>query len=110
MEMGIEPGGLLGLAEEMAGRAREEDAGHAALAVLAAGGARTIRRAGGAGGHEPRRERPRHPGAGRGSGHLMAAPRSHWESHGVVALFRRSLLLGVVLIVIGIFLGGLNVL
>ena len=28
---------------------------------------------------------------------------------GVVALFRRSLLLGVVLIVIGIFLGGLNV-
>jgi len=29
---------------------------------------------------------------------------------GVVALFRRSLLLGVVLIVIGIFLGGLNVL
>jgi hypothetical protein len=36
MEMGIEPGGLLGLAEEMAGRAREEDAGHAALAVLAA--------------------------------------------------------------------------
>ena len=28
---------------------------------------------------------------------------------GVVALFRRSLILGVVLIVIGIFLGGLNV-
>ena len=28
---------------------------------------------------------------------------------GVVALFRSSLLLGVVLIVIGIFLGGLNV-
>src|SRR6266702_5603352 len=36
MEMGIEPRGLLGLAEEMAGRAREEDTGHAALAVLAA--------------------------------------------------------------------------
>jgi len=36
MEMGIEPGRLLGLAEEMATRAREEDAGHAALAVLAA--------------------------------------------------------------------------
>ena len=29
---------------------------------------------------------------------------------GVVALFRRSLLLGVVLIVIGVLLGGLNVL
>jgi hypothetical protein len=29
MEMGIEPGRLLGLAEEMAGRALEEDAGHA---------------------------------------------------------------------------------
>jgi hypothetical protein len=29
---------------------------------------------------------------------------------GVLALFRRSLLAGVVLIVIGIFLGGLNVL
>jgi hypothetical protein len=28
---------------------------------------------------------------------------------GVVALFRRSLIMGVVLIVIGIFLGGLNV-
>jgi hypothetical protein len=28
---------------------------------------------------------------------------------GVVALFRSSLLLGVVLIVIGVFLGGLNV-
>jgi hypothetical protein len=36
MEMGIEPGRLLGLAEEMATRAREGDAGHAALAVLAA--------------------------------------------------------------------------
>jgi len=34
--MGIEPGRLLGLAEDMATRAREEDAGHAALAVLAA--------------------------------------------------------------------------
>src|ERR671919_306018 len=34
--MGIEPGRLLGLAEEMATRAREEDAGQAALAVLAA--------------------------------------------------------------------------
>jgi hypothetical protein len=34
--MRIEPGRLLGLAEEMATRAREEDAGHAALAVLAA--------------------------------------------------------------------------
>ena len=29
---------------------------------------------------------------------------------GVVALFRRSLLMGVVLIVIGVFLGGLNIL
>jgi hypothetical protein len=29
---------------------------------------------------------------------------------GVMALFRRSLLMGVVLIVIGIFLGGLNIL
>ena len=28
---------------------------------------------------------------------------------GVVALFRRSLILGVVMIVVGIFLGGLNV-
>ncbi len=34
--MGIEPGRLLGLAVEMAIRAREEDAGPAALAVLAA--------------------------------------------------------------------------
>ena len=34
--MGIEPERLLGLAEEMATRAREEDAGPAALAVLAA--------------------------------------------------------------------------
>jgi hypothetical protein len=34
--MGIEPGRLLELAEEMAGRAREEDVDHAALAVLAA--------------------------------------------------------------------------
>ena len=33
--MRIVPGRLLGLAEEMATRAREEDAGHAALAVLA---------------------------------------------------------------------------
>ena len=29
---------------------------------------------------------------------------------GVVSLFRRSLLLGIVLIVVGIFLGGLNIL
>jgi hypothetical protein len=36
MEMGIEAGRLLGLAEEMATRAREGDAGHAGLAVLAA--------------------------------------------------------------------------
>jgi hypothetical protein len=36
MESGIDPGRLLGVAEEMAGRAQEEDAGHAALAVLAA--------------------------------------------------------------------------
>jgi hypothetical protein len=35
-EMAIDPGRLLELAEEMATRAREEDAGHAALAVLAA--------------------------------------------------------------------------
>jgi hypothetical protein len=35
MEMGIEPERLLGLAEEMATRARGEDPGHAALAVLA---------------------------------------------------------------------------
>ncbi len=34
--MGIEPGGLLALADEMAGRATEEDASRAALAVLAA--------------------------------------------------------------------------
>ena len=34
--MGIEPGRLLGLAEEMAGRARREDVGHAALAAHAA--------------------------------------------------------------------------
>ena len=32
MEMGIEPGRLLGLAEEVATRAREEDAGQAVLA------------------------------------------------------------------------------
>jgi hypothetical protein len=36
VDMGIEPGRLLELAEEMAGRAREEDVDHAALAVLAA--------------------------------------------------------------------------
>jgi len=36
MEMGMEPGRLLRLAEEMATRAREEDVAHAALAVLAA--------------------------------------------------------------------------
>ncbi|MGH2657857.1 MAG: hypothetical protein ACRDIZ_14390 [Actinomycetota bacterium] len=48
-EMGIEPGRLLGLAEEMATRAREEDAGHAALAVLAAHAAleATVNRLGG---------------------------------------------------------------
>jgi hypothetical protein len=34
--MGIEPGRVLALADEMAGRAAEEDAGRAALAVLAA--------------------------------------------------------------------------
>ena len=34
--MGIEPGRLLALADEMASRATEEDAGRAALAVLAA--------------------------------------------------------------------------
>jgi hypothetical protein len=36
VEMGIEPGHLLRLAEEMAGRAQEDDGGHAAMAVLAA--------------------------------------------------------------------------
>jgi hypothetical protein len=36
MGMGMEPERLLALADEMAGRAAEEDAGHAALAVLAA--------------------------------------------------------------------------
>jgi hypothetical protein len=48
-EMAIEPGRLLGLAEEMATRAREEDAGHAALAVLAAHAAleATVNRLGG---------------------------------------------------------------
>ena len=47
--MGIEPGRLLGLAEEMATRAREEDAGQAALAVLAAHAAleATVNRLGG---------------------------------------------------------------
>jgi len=34
--MGIEPGRLLALADEMAGRGTDEDAGRAALAVLAA--------------------------------------------------------------------------
>ena len=49
MEMGIEPERLLGLAEENATRAREEDAGHAALAVLAAHAAleATVNRLGG---------------------------------------------------------------
>jgi hypothetical protein len=36
MESGIDSARLLGLAEEMAGHARGKDAGHAALAVLAA--------------------------------------------------------------------------
>jgi hypothetical protein len=36
VEMGTEPGRLMEMAEEMASRAREEDAGSAALAVLAA--------------------------------------------------------------------------
>jgi hypothetical protein len=36
MESGIDSARLLGLAEEMAGRAQEEDAGHAALAAHAA--------------------------------------------------------------------------
>src|ERR687892_571950 len=49
MEMAIEPGRLLEVAEEMATRAREENARHAALAVLAAHAAleATVNRLGG---------------------------------------------------------------
>jgi hypothetical protein len=49
MEMAIEPGRLLGLAEEIATRSREEDSGRAALAVIAAHAAleATVNRLGG---------------------------------------------------------------